>query len=77
MSERVVDYVFGGIIVAAIIAVAVAVVFIVQGNAQRQVDEQLQQQYVQACISNGGIILDNACYNAIKLEEAKLHIPTG
>lgn len=75
MSERVVDYVFGGIIVAAIISVAV--VFIVQGNTQRQVDEQLQQQYVQACISNGGTILDNACYNAVKLEEAKLHIPTG
>ena len=75
MSERVIDYLFGGIIVSAVIAVAI--VFIVQGNIQRNIDEQLQQQYVQACISNGGIILDSACYDPIKLEEAKLHIPTG
>lgn len=77
MSERVIDYLFGGIIVAAVIAVVVAMVFIVQGNEQHKIDEQLQQQYVQACISNGGIILDNACFNPVKLEEAKLHIPTG
>lgn len=75
MSERVIDYLFGGIIVAAIIAVAA--VFIINGNNKYRIEQELQQQYVQACISNGGIILDNACYNPVKLEEAKLHIPTG
>lgn len=75
MNERVIDYLGIGFIISCI--VCVAALFILETVEANTINDNLQKQYVQACNSNGGVVVDNACFDPIKLEEAKLHIPTG
>ena len=77
-ADRFTQTVFVVFIVVALIAFAFLIVDGVTSVASTiQINNQFDTQYMQACHSNQGILIDNICVDPQKFEEAKIHLQIG
>ena len=77
-ADRFTQTVFIVFIVVALIAFALLIVDGIAGVAKTiEINNQFDTQYMQACHSNQGILIDNVCVDPQKFEEAKIHLQIG
>lgn len=78
VADRFTQTVFILFIVMALVAFALLIVDGITGVAKTiEINNQFDTQYMQACHSNQGTLIDNICVDPQKFEEAKIHLQIG